>query len=138
MEAFPKNRYSPEEFTNGLAGSKQIGTGTDARLAFPISNPEVDGMEIYFPSCDSEPPQELLDVAALACSKIDELDNLVQHSWESECTTKNANSKDYALYFAYIDIEQQTVGLEYCGTYVNTQWNAKFKLENGKLIPANF
>ena len=80
-----------------------------------------------------------MDLARLLCSRITELDNLVQDSNEIECERNGHKPEDYDLYLAYAKVEEKSVELEYFGTHVNTQWTAQFSVQaDGHWKKANF
>ncbi len=139
MTAFARNRYDSDEFTRGLESSSIERDGNDICVTFEISNPENEDMTIYFPGCTLELPSSLILRARDVCSHISELDNLVQQSCEEEWRQNGLASDDYELYLAHIDVEAEIVRLEYYGTKVNTQWEARFRqTEDGNWAKVNF
>lgn len=139
MTRFPRNRYDASEFTRGFAASEVVREGNELCLSFPTSHELSDEMTIWFRSCGDMPSAELLELARGMCADITLLDNMVQDSCESGCRRSGLGSENYELYLAYAEIEGDTVGLEYFGTRVNTQWNAKFQRSSaGKWFKVNF
>lgn len=139
MSAFPRNRYDVDEFTRGLDSSQVGRDGNEVCISFEISNHDNEEMTIYFPGCTSEPTAALLHRARDICSRICELDNLVQQSCEDEWRRNGLPIENYELYLAHIEVEPEIVRLEYYGTKVNTQWDAQFRqADDGNWAKVNF
>ncbi len=139
MTGFPRDRYDASEFTRGFAASEVVRDGNELCLSFPTSHKLSDEMTIWFPLCGEMPSARLLELACDMCADITQLDNMVQDSCESEYRRNDLGPENYELYLAYAEIEGDTVGLEYFGTRVNTQWNAKFKRSSaGHWLKLNF
>lgn len=127
MTDFPRNRYEASEFTNGFAATDVVRDGDELCVSFQTSHQQTDEMTIWFPSCGDAPSAPLIELARRMCSDITLLDNMVQDSCESEWRRNGGDPENYDLYIAYAEIEHDTVGIEYFGARVNSQWNAKFK-----------
>ncbi len=127
MTGFPRNRYDASEFQRGLETSQVVRDGNELCVSFATSHKLTDEMTIWFPFCGDEPSAELLQLARHMCADINQLDNMVQDSCESECQRNGLGPENYDLYLAFAEIENDIVGLEYFGAKVNTKRNAKFK-----------
>ena len=136
---FSRNRYDAAEFTRGFDLSAVGRDGDEICISFAINSPENDVMRIYFPEGTSDPSSSQMLRAREICSRITELDNLVQQSCEDEWRQNGLPIENYELYLAHIHVESEIVRLEYYGTKVNTQWDAEFrKTIDGNWSKVNF
>ena len=139
MTNFPRNRYDSAEFVRLFDASEVTDDCGETCVMLHPRHDLTGEFAIYFPSCDSQSTATLLSTARNLCSHIAELDNLVQDSCESESVQNDGNPRDYALYIAFAEVEAQSARLEYYGTYVNTQWSARFRLsDDGSWAKTNF
>lgn len=79
-----------------------------------------------------------IEAARNALADITRLDDLVQDSNERECTRSGLHESNFDLYLAYIEVQGDELVLGYYGAKVNTEWDAKFSLKNGKWEKTNF
>lgn len=109
-------------------------------------------MEIHFSKTDVDRDLQI-ERARELCLRINEFDNQVQQSCESdfqhsrldqsykEFLEKQGLSDDaaYALHLVYITIGVNSAKLHYYGTFVNTEWDAEFARDDfGNWQKVNF
>ena len=101
-------------------------------------DPELDDFEAYLP----ESTQEHEPCRALLLDffeHINELDNMVQDSCESEHKQSGMDISIYKLHIGYIDIKEKSITVCYYGTVVNTEWDVEFqKSDQGEWVKVNF
>jgi hypothetical protein len=138
MTSFPRNRYSPAEFTLGYDNSQPTLDGDTWCISLPITHPDSNEIAIWFPGAE-RPSNRSLQFGREICGQIAQLDNLVQDYSEKLYKASGRDVTSYYLHLVYIELVELTASLEYFGTIVNTQWSAVFtRSESGVWMRKNF
>ena len=130
MSSFPRNRYSSASLLSAFDAAEKSVEGGNLSAVLTIGDEEID--------IEVENNEAGIETARNALTDITRLDDLVQDSNESECRRSGLHERNFDLYLAYIEVQGDELVLGYYGAKVNTEWDAKFSLKNGKWEKTNF
>ena len=130
MSSFPRNRYSSASLLSAFEIAEKSVDEGNLVATLTIGDEEID-IEI-------ENSAAGIEAARSALADITRLDDLVQDSNESECARSGLHERSFDLYIACITVQEDELVLGYYGAKVNTEWDAKFSLKNGKWEKENF
>lgn len=124
MSNFPRNRYKSDEL---LALFDQTGVKNLDGDFFKTIEVNGEELEIYFPVNEGNIQNSSIERARRLLNNIQELDNQVQDSCETDYNKSNFHVENFMLYLAIIEIKEDGASFRYYGERVNTEWDAVFR-----------